>query len=78
MGLGKIRRNQFLANAALFYYAVLAYNTVRWIAQLSGNKTLCQWEPGTLRTDLIRVAEKLLTGNNQLRIKTAADPLYSR
>jgi hypothetical protein len=24
--------------------AVLAYNTVRWMAQLSGNKTLCEWE----------------------------------
>jgi len=78
MGLGKIRTNQFLANAALFHCAVLAYNTVRWMAQLSGNKTLCQWEPETLRTYLIRVAGKLLTGNNQLRIKTPADPLYPR
>ncbi|SCN46580.1 hypothetical protein BAZMOX_518265_0 [methanotrophic endosymbiont of Bathymodiolus azoricus (Menez Gwen)] len=33
MGLGKIRTNQFLANAALFHCAVLAYNTVRWMAQ---------------------------------------------
>jgi hypothetical protein len=38
MGLGKIRTDQFLANAALFHCAVLAYNTVRWMAQLSGNK----------------------------------------
>jgi hypothetical protein len=43
--------------------AVLAYNTVRWMAQLSGNKTLCEWEPKTLRTYLIKVAGKLLTGN---------------
>jgi hypothetical protein len=43
--------------------AVLAYNTVRWMAQLSGNKTLCEWEPETLRTYLIKVAGKLLTGN---------------
>ena len=76
MGLGKIITDQFLANAALFHCAVLAYNTVRWMAQLSGNKTLCQWEPETLRTYLIRVAGKLLTGNNQLRVKTPADPLY--
>jgi hypothetical protein len=34
--------------------AVLAYNTVRWMAQLSGNKTLCEWEPKTLRTYLIK------------------------
>ena len=78
MGLGKIRTDQFLANAALFHCAVLAYNTVRWMAQLSGNKTLCQWEPETLRTYLIRTAGKLLTGNNQLRVKTPADPLYPR
>ena len=76
MGLGKIRTNQFLANAALFHCAVLAYNTVRWMAQLSGNKTLCQWEPDSVRTYLVRVAGKLLTGNNQLRVKTPADPLY--
>ena len=63
MGLGKIRTDQFLANAALFHCAVLAYNTVRWMAQLSGNKTLCEWEPETLRTYLIKVAGKLLTGN---------------
>ncbi|SCN47230.1 hypothetical protein BAZMOX_179333_0 [methanotrophic endosymbiont of Bathymodiolus azoricus (Menez Gwen)] len=30
----------------------------------------------TLRTYLIRVAGKLLTGNNQLRVRTPADPLY--
>jgi len=78
MGSGKIRTDQFLANAALFHCAVLAYNTVRWMAQLSGNKTLCQWGPETLRTYLIRVAGKLLTGNNQLRVKTPSDPLYPR
>jgi hypothetical protein len=78
MGLGKIRTEHFLANAALFHCAVLAYNTLRWMAQLSGNKTLCQWEPETLRTFLVRVAGKLLTGNNQLTIKTPDNPLYPR
>jgi len=46
------------------------------MAQLSGNKTLCQWEPETLRTYLISVVGKLLTGNNQLRVRAPADPLY--
>jgi hypothetical protein len=38
--------------------------------------SITQWEPDTLRTYLIRVAGKLLTGNNQLRVRTPADPLY--
>ena len=76
MGMGKVRTDQFLANAALFHCAVLAYNTVRWMAQLSGNKMLCRWEPETIRTYLVRVAGKLLTGNNQLTIKTPENPLY--
>ena len=76
MGMGKVRTDHFLANAALFHCAVLAYNTIRWMAQISGNKMLCQWEPETLRTYLIRVAGKLLTGNNQLMIKTPDNPLY--
>ncbi len=78
MGLGKIRTEHFLANAALFHCAVLAYNTLRWMAQLSGNKRLCQWEPETLRTFLVRVAGKLLTGNNQLTVKTPDNSLYPR
>jgi len=70
MGMGKIRTASFLANAALFHCAVLAYNTLRWMAIMSGSPTLRQWEPETVRTYLVRVAGKLLTGNRQLIVKT--------
>lgn len=76
MGMGKIRTSRFLANAALFHCAVLAYNTLRWMAIMSGSQTLRQWEPETVRTYLIRVAGKLLTGNRQLTVKTSDNHLY--
>lgn len=76
MGMGKIRTASFLANAALFHCAVLAYNTLRWMAIMSGNSTLKQWEPETVRTFLVRVAGKLLTGNRQLTVKTPDNHLY--
>ena len=50
MGMGKIRTASFLANAALFHSAVLAYNTLRWMAIMSGSQALRQWEPETIRT----------------------------
>ena len=78
MGMGHLRTASFLANAALFHCAVLAYNTLRWMALLSGNTTLRQWEPETLRTYVIRVAGKLLTGNRQLTVKTPVNHLYSK
>ena len=78
MGMGKVRSDHFLANAALFHCAILAYNTLRWMAQASDNKILRQWEPETFRTYLIRVAGKLLTGSNQLMIKTPDNPLYPK
>jgi hypothetical protein len=78
MGMGKIRTASFLANAALFHSAVLAYNTLRWMAIMSGSQTLRQWEPETIRTYLIRVAGKLLTGNGQLTVKTPDNHLYSK
>jgi len=53
-----------------FTARVLAYNTLRWMAIMSGSQTLRQWEPDTVRTYLVRVAGKLLTGNRQLTIKT--------
>ncbi|HBA66974.1 MAG TPA: hypothetical protein DCZ48_12510 [Methylococcaceae bacterium] len=37
--LGIAGTASFLANAALFHCAVLAYNTLRWMALLSGNAT---------------------------------------
>ena len=76
MGMGKIRTANFLANAALFHCAVLAYNTLRWMAIMSGSPTLRQWEPETVRTYLVRVAGKLLTGNRQLTVKTPDTHLY--
>jgi hypothetical protein len=76
MGRGPLRTASFLANAALFHCAVLAYNTLRWMALLSGNVTLRPWEPETIRTYLIRVAGKLLTGNRRLTVKTSISHLY--
>ena len=78
MGMGKIRTANFLANAALFHCAVLAYNTLRWMAIMSGSPALRQWEPETVRTYLVRVAGKLLTGNRQLTVKTPDNHLYSQ
>lgn len=77
MGMGHIKTGDFLANAALFHCAVLAYNTVKWMALMSGNTELRKWEVQTVRTFLVRVAGKLLTGNNQLTIRTPDDHLYS-
>jgi hypothetical protein len=76
MGLAHIKTDHFLANAALFQSAILAYNTVRWMALMSGNKQLRQWEPETIRTFLVRVAGKLLTGGKQLTIKLPKEHLY--
>jgi hypothetical protein len=78
MGLAHLKTDHFLANAALFQCAVLAYNTARWMALLSGNATLKRWEPQTIRTFLIRVAGKLLTGANQLRIKLPRQHLHPK
>jgi hypothetical protein len=71
MGLAQIKTDHFLANAALFQSAILAYNTPRWMALMSNNKQLRQWEPETIRTFLIR-----FTGGNQLTIKLPKDHLY--
>ena len=76
MGLAHLKTGDFLANVALFQCAVLAYNTARWMALMSGNATLQRWEPQTLRTHLIRVAGKLLTGAKQLRIKLPEQYLH--
>jgi hypothetical protein len=76
MGMGKIRTASFLANAAIFHCAVLAYNTLRRMAIMSGSATLRQWEPETVRTYLVRVAGKLLAGNRQLTVKTPDNHLY--
>jgi len=68
LGLAHIKTNDFLANAALFQSAILAYNTLRWMALTSNNVQLKKWEPESIRVHLICVAGKLLTGGNQVRI----------
>lgn len=76
MGLGQIKTGEFLANSALFQCAVLAYNTVRWMAMMSGNATLRRWEIQTVRTFLVRVAGRLLAGSRQLTLNTPREHLY--
>lgn len=78
MGMGHIKTGDFLANAAIFQCGVLAYNTIRWMALMSGNAELRTWEVQTVRTFLVRVAGKLLTGSNQLTINTPQDHLYPK
>lgn len=59
LGLAHIKTNDFLANAALFQSAILAYNTLRWMALTSNNIPLQKWEPESIRVHLICVAGKL-------------------
>ena len=78
IGMGHIRTSEFLANAALFQCAVLAYNVVRWMALMSANTKLRQWEITSIRVFLVRVAGKLVTGSRQLLLKTPPDLLYQK
>ena len=78
MALGQIKMNDFWGSSAVFQCSILAYNTVRWMALCSGDKQLCQWEPSTIRTFLIRVAGKLRTGSNQLGLNTPVAHLYPK
>ncbi len=77
LGLAHIKTNDFLANAALFQSAILAYNTLRWMALTSNNVQLKKWEPESIRVHLICVAGKLLTGGNQVRIVLPENHLHS-
>lgn len=76
MAVGHLKTKHFLANASLFQAAVLAYNTLRWMALLSGNNVLKRWEPKTIRTFLIRVAGKLLTASRRLCLRCCDPHLY--
>lgn len=78
MALTHLKADEFCANAARFQAAILAYNTVRWMSLLSGNVELQRWEPQTIRTFLIRIAGKLVTGENQFRIKVNETHLFGR
>ena len=68
MNAGHVRTGEFLANAALFHCAVLAYNLLKWMALLTGG-VIQQWEVKTMRLWLIRVAGKLTKGSRQLTLK---------
>jgi hypothetical protein len=46
------------------------------MALMIGNKQLRRWEPEAIRTFLIRVAGKRLTGGNQLTVKWPKEQLY--
>ena len=76
LGLAHMKTSDFLANAALFQSAILAYNTLRWMALSSGNSQLKKWEPESIRVHLISVAGKLLTGGGQIHIKIPANHLH--
>jgi hypothetical protein len=78
MALSHIKTDDFIANAALFQCAILAYNTVKWMALLSGNATILRWEIQTVRAFLIRVAGKLIIGGRQQRLKVPEECLYPR
>ena len=76
MALGQIKTADFMANSALMQCAILAYNTTRWMAMLSGNRQLMKWEPESVRCYMIRVAGKLLTGSRQLTVASNKEHLY--
>jgi hypothetical protein len=75
--LAHIKTSDFLANSVLFQCAILAYNTVRWMALCSGNATLRRWEPSTVRTFIIRMAAKFTTGGRQQRLTVPERMLYT-
>ena len=78
LGLAHLKTDSFFANAALFQCAILAYNTLRWMALSSGNTQLKKWEPESIRVHLICVAGKLLTGGNQVHIKLPTHHLHPK
>ena len=77
MGMAHIKSGDFAASSLIFQCAVLAYNTIRWMALLSDNDQLKRWEIETVRTYLIRTAGKLLIGSKQLRLKVPRQHLHA-
>ena len=75
--LAHIKTNDFWANSVLFQSAILAYNTFRWMAMLSGDIILRRWEPSTVRTFLIRMAAKFTTGGRQQKLMVPERMLYA-
>jgi hypothetical protein len=78
MGMAHIKTKDFLASAALFQCAVLAYNTIRWMALVSGDKQLMRWEMASIRAFMVRMAGKLICGGRQMTLKTPADLLHPK
>jgi len=78
MGMAHIKTSDFLASAVLFQCAVLAYNTVRWMALVSGDKQLMRWEMASIRAFMVRMAGKLVCGGRQMTLKTPADLLHPK
>jgi len=77
MGMAHIKSSDFASSSLIFQCAVLAYNTIRWMALLSDNDQLKHWEIQTVRTYLIRTAGKLLTGGNQLKLNLPEQHLHA-
>jgi len=71
MGLGQIRTSEFLANAAFFQCAVLAYNVLRWMALCPCDEMLRRSEPNTIRRYFIRIAGTLTSGARGVVVTTA-------
>ena len=76
MGLGHIKTSDFWANALIFQSAIMAYNIVRWMALLSGDKKMISWEIKTIRMFLIRVAGMLIETGRQLKLLNPVKLLY--
>ena len=77
MALGHIKSDDFWASSVLFQSAILAYNTVRYMALLSGDTVLKRWEPATIRTFLIRMAGRFSCGSRQQKMTVPDRMLYS-
>lgn len=78
MGMAHIKTKKFLASAALFQCAILAYNTVRWMALVSGDKQLMRWEMASIRAFMVCMAGKLVCGGRQITLKIPTDLLHPK
>ena len=74
--LAQIKTDDFWANSALFQCAILAYNSLRWMALCSADAILRRWEPATMRTYLIRMAGKWTSGARQQKLRVVETILY--
>ena len=72
MNAGHLRTGEFLANAALFHCAVLAYNLLKWMGLLAGG-VIQRWEIKTVRLWLIRVAGEVDKGKQAVDLKVTRE-----